>query len=61
MSLCVLGLMTIAGSNDRVIQADNFDAIGKIAKSLLVKVCKALPGSEILFFGVTNTGCFMPN
>merc|ERR1712179_487883 len=37
------GLEAIAGSKNRVIQTKSFEDIGKIAISLLTKVCKEIP------------------
>ena len=36
------GLKDIAGSENRIMKVDNFAAIGKEAKSLLVQVCEAI-------------------
>ena len=47
-AIIIIGLKAIAGSASRVIQAKNFEEIGTIAKSLLKKVCKALPGERYL-------------
>ena len=41
-----LGLSEIAGADDRVIKASNFEEIGKIANSLLIKVCRPVPGER---------------
>ena len=38
-----LGLIAIAGSEKRVLQANDFEAIAKIAKKLLIKVCEEIP------------------
>jgi len=40
------GLYKIAGSMDRIETVANFESIGTKAKSLLVKVCKAIPSSS---------------
>jgi len=40
------GLEKIAGSNERIMTVANFKSIGRKAKSLLVKVCKAIPNRD---------------
>jgi len=39
------GLEAIAGSDERIVNVANFESFGRKAKSLLVKVCKAIPSS----------------
>ena len=36
------GLKAIAGADERVMEVDNFEAIGEMAKTLLKKVCNTV-------------------
>jgi len=42
----LLGLQRVAGSKERIMTVADFKSIGREAKSLLVKVCKAIPSSK---------------